>query len=97
MPVYELARFKVAPSDVSTMLQKRDRMVDAIRSRFPGLIQASLARLDEETWIDVWRWDSMEQAKAASETAPQIPDAAEMFSLIKEVVAMEHAEIAHEA
>ena len=97
MAVYELARFRVDPPDVPTMLSSRDSMVDAIRTRYPGLIQASLARLDDETWIDVWRWESLEKAHAASEGAPELPEAAAMFSLIKEVVSMEHAEIAHEA
>lgn len=96
MAVFELARFKIEPHKTNDMLASRDAMVDAIRARFPGLIEARLARLDDGTWIDVWRWESLEQAKAAAAGAPEVPEAGAMFSLISEVESMEHAEIIHE-
>lgn len=96
MAVFELARFKVDPENSERMLGQRDAMVAAVRKAFPGLMEARLAKLDDQTWIDVWRWESLEKAKAAAEGAPGVPEAAAMFSLIKDVVAMEHAEIVHE-
>ena len=96
MAVLELARFKVEPEKAPEMLSSRDAMVDAIRARFPGLIEARLARLDDTTWIDVWKWESLEQAKAAAAGAPAVPEAGAMFSLVSEVESMEHAEIVHE-
>ncbi|MDQ3932348.1 MAG: antibiotic biosynthesis monooxygenase [Actinomycetota bacterium] len=96
MAVFELARFKVEPDKANDMLASRDAMVDAVRERFPGLIEASLARLDEVTWIDVWKWESLEQAKAAAAGAPEVPEAGAMFSLISKVEGMEHATIVHE-
>ncbi len=97
MAVFELARFVVDPADAEEMLSRRDEMVAAIRRAFPGLIDARLARLNDQTWIDVWRWESLAAAKAAAAGAPRIPEAAQTFALIKDVIAMEHAEIAHEA
>jgi hypothetical protein len=96
MGVFELARFTIDPADAEEMLATRDAMVAAIRRAFAGLREARLARIDDETWIDVWRWESATSAKAAAEGAPSIPEAAAMFALIKDVVAMEHAEILHE-
>ena len=96
MAVFELARFKVEPDKASDMLASRDEMVDAIRARFPGLIEAQLARLDDVTWIDVWKWESLEQAEAAAAGAPEVPQAGAMFSFISKVESLEHAEIIHE-
>lgn len=97
MAVLELARFKVDPDHAAQMLESRDAMVAAMRAKFPGLIEARLARLDDATWIDVWKWESLKQAKEAAEGAPDVPEAAAMFSLIANVESMEHAEIVHEA
>jgi hypothetical protein len=96
MAVFELARFKVEPDNADALLATRDEMIVAMRSRFPQLIQAKLARLDDRTWIDVWEWQDLTSAKQAAETAPSIPEAAKIFSLIVEVESMEHAEIIHE-
>lgn len=97
MAAFELARFKVAPENVGAMLATRDDMVAAMRSRFPALIEAKLARLDENTWIDVWKWTDLDSAKEAASLASNVPEAAKMFSLIESVESMEHAEIVHEA
>ena len=96
MAVFELARFTVDPANIEKLLAGRDQMIAAIRETFPGLIAASLARLDERAWIDVWQWESLEAAKAGAEGAPSVPEAAAMFGLIDEVLAMEHAEILHQ-
>ena len=96
MAVFELARFKVAPDNVEAMLEGRDAMVAATRLRFPQLMTAKLARLDDSTWIDVWQWEDLGSAKEAAASAPTIPEASKMFSLIEQVESMEHAEIIHE-
>lgn len=96
MAVFELARFKVDPRNQEAMLASREPMVAAMRARFPQLREARLAQLDDETWIDVWRWDDLESAQRAAAEAPSVPEAAAMFGLIREVVSMEHAEIRHD-
>lgn len=97
MSAYELARYRVDPTDREELLSRWPAAVAAIRSRFPGLLDAQLARLDERTWVDVWRWESAESARAAAEGAPDVPEAAALFSLIAEPVSMEHAEIVRQA
>ena len=69
----------------------------AIRNRFPGLVSASLTRLDDVTFMDVWQWDSREAALAAADGAPGVPEAAALFSLIVEPPTMEHADIIQHA
>jgi len=94
MKTFELARVTVAPDDAQEFQARWPKAVDAIRATFPGLEEANLVQLDETTWLDIWRWESHEAAVSAAEGAPKIPDAASMFELIKEVVKMEHGEIA---
>ncbi len=97
MSSFELARYREAPENADELVRRWEAAVDAIRRAFPGLVDANLARLDEQTWIDVWRWESTEAARAAAEGAPKVPEAAAMFSLIAEPLAMDHAEIVREA
>ena len=97
MPTFELARYRVDPQNTEELTRRWEAAVDAIRATFPGLVGANLARLDEQTWIDVWRWESAEAAQAAAQGAPSVPEAAAMFSLIAEPLAMDHAEIVREA
>ncbi len=44
---------------------------------------------------DPYGWETMEAAKAAVEGAAEVPEAAATFGMIREVLAMEHAEIVH--
>jgi hypothetical protein len=94
MEAFELARFRVDPSKAESLRQAWPRAVDSISTRFPGLLEANLARLDERTWMDVWRWESAAAAGAATKGAHEVPQAAAYFGLIDEFMAMDHAEIA---
>lgn len=93
MAVFELARYRVDPTNEADLGPRWQAAVAAMRAAFPELREASLARLPDGTWIDVWRWDSGEAAQRAAGEAPTIPAAAALFGLIDEVVAMEHASI----
>lgn len=93
MHVLELARYHVDASKAEQLRSHWPAAVAAVRARFPGLVEADLARLDERTWLDVWRWESLEAAEAAAKGAASLPEAAAMFALIEEVVAMEHAQV----
>ncbi|MEM9447087.1 MAG: hypothetical protein AAGA75_00960 [Cyanobacteria bacterium P01_E01_bin.6] len=93
MATFELARFTVKADDVDLLLKRWPAAVEAIGSACPGLIEANLVRLDETTWIDIWRWETHELAVSAAQEAPSIPAAAEMFSLISGPPTMEHGEV----
>jgi hypothetical protein len=41
-----------------------------IREEHPGLSEARLIRLEGDTYIDTWRWDSAEQMQAGLAAAP---------------------------
>ncbi len=97
MAAFELARYRVEPGNTDELLRRWEAAVEAVRRSYPGLVDANLARLDEQTWIDVWRWESTEAARAAAQGASSVPEAAAMFSLIAEPLTMDHAEILKEA
>ncbi|HEX9540101.1 MAG TPA: hypothetical protein VGA04_18225 [Streptosporangiaceae bacterium] len=95
MAVYRLVRFTIDPADTGEMLATRAALVTVTRDAFPGLTEARLSKVDDETWIDIWRWDSRASAQAAIEAAPALPEAGAAFSLIKDVTA-DFAEIVDE-
>jgi hypothetical protein len=70
-------------------------LVAVTRDAFPGLTEARLSKVADETWIDIWRWDSLTSAQAAIEGVPALPEAGAAFSLIKDVTA-DFAEIVDE-
>jgi quinol monooxygenase YgiN len=85
--VLRLTRFKTEPADAEEMLARRNALVDAVRRGFPGLVHAELARIDDQTWMDAWRWESRANAEAALASVADIPEAAAAFSLTRDATA----------
>jgi hypothetical protein len=80
-----IARFHVDPDDTEKMLIAREELIAAIRRRCPGLIQAILGRVDERTWVDVWRWESRADLDRALEAGPTIAEGPGVFALTQEL------------
>lgn len=95
MATVRIDRFKIGSADADEMLARRAALLTAVRDTFPGLIEARLAKLDDQTWMDVWKWDSMTNAQAAREGALGIPEAGAAFSLLKDHT-VEYAEVVDE-
>jgi hypothetical protein len=95
MAVLRFARFHVEPAAADELISKRAALITAIRARFPGLTKASLSRLDERTWIDVWHWESLDHLQRALEGGPTIAEAPAVFALTQEL-STEDAEIVDE-
>ena len=92
MTVLRLDRFTIDPADTGELLARHAALVAAVKDAFPGLIDVELAKIDDQTWIDVWRWDSLASAQAAVASAPAIPQAGAAFSLTKGI-AVEYARV----
>ena len=90
METLEVVRVRIKEGRETDMLAARPAMIEAGRSRFPGLIDATLARLPDGLWLDVVRWQSQDQAHAAAEAFPTIPECVRMNDVIEEIVAFEH-------
>jgi hypothetical protein len=92
MAVLRLDQFTIDPADTGELLTRHAALVAAAKDAFPGLIEVQLAKVDDQTWLDVWRWDSLASAQAAVAGAAAIPEAAAAFSVTKSIT-VEFAEV----
>ncbi|GIG67002.1 antibiotic biosynthesis monooxygenase [Phytomonospora endophytica] len=76
MPILTITRVTARPGDADELVTRHDALV---RATGPGLADARIGRLDETTWIAVWRWDSAADLAAARQNAG--PEAAAAFAL----------------
>jgi hypothetical protein len=84
MTVLRMTRFSLDPAKTETMLAKRVELIAAVRASFPGLAETRLARIDDETWLDQWIWDSVESLETALAGGPSLPEAKVAFSLVRD-------------
>ncbi len=73
MTVLRLDHFTIDPAHTGELLTRHATPVATVKDAFPGLIGVELAKVDDQMWIDVWRWDSLASAQAAVAGAPAIP------------------------
>ena len=92
MQALELTRFTLDPAREQEFLASRPQVLAGLR-KLPGFVDATLARVDERTWVDVLVWESRAHAEAALEQAPSIPELAPVFELPEELLACEHADL----
>jgi hypothetical protein len=88
--VYEVVHSRVRRGSEDEMLALRPAMIDAVRSRCPGMIDAQLVHLDDGTWLDIVTWSSREAAERAATQFADIPEAAAMSGLLEEVLSFRH-------
>ena len=73
----ELSRYVVEDDQEQQFLAKRGAMVEAAKENFAGLIDVTLAKLDDGSYVDAWIWEdrsSCEAAMAKVETVPVVVD-----------------------
>ncbi|MFC4114957.1 antibiotic biosynthesis monooxygenase [Nonomuraea zeae] len=84
MSVITVTRFQIDPADAEQLRARHAALVAAIRKTSPGLIEARLGRISDETWAGVWRWDSAASLQAARQAVPGSAEAAAAFALTRE-------------
>lgn len=84
MAVVRNHHYKVDPGDVEELIARRAELIAAIRSAFPGLVEARLTRLDDGTFTDVWRWDSAEHMQSAFAAMRTIPEVGPAMALVRD-------------
>lgn len=85
MTILRLTRFSLKPSvDADAMLKTRADLIDAVRAQFSGLTETRLAKVDDTTWLDLWRWESAESLQTALAGAPALPQARAAFALVED-------------
>jgi hypothetical protein len=95
MALIRTTRFTADPADASEVLARRRRMLAALRSGPGGPGETRLVRIDERTWVDMWRWDSADALQAAAEAAHHMPEATAAFALVSDL-AFEQGQVADE-
>ena len=73
MAVLRLDQFTIDPADTGELLTRHGALVAAAKDAFPGLIEAQLVKVDDQTWLDVWRWDSLASARRPSPARRPFP------------------------
>ncbi|GAA2394736.1 antibiotic biosynthesis monooxygenase [Nonomuraea africana] len=84
MSVITVTRFQIDPADAEQLRDRHAALVAATRAACPGLTEARLGRLDDETWVGVWRWDSAPSLQAARQAVPGNAEATAAFALTRE-------------
>jgi hypothetical protein len=85
--IIRTTRFTADPAATDQVLAARSALLAALRAKISGPSEAKLVRIDERTWVDIWRWDSPADLEAASELAPTLPEARAAFAVAKDPTA----------
>jgi len=72
MPAVRVHRYAVDRGDLERFLAQRTELILAIKNN-PAFVGAVLTRLEDGTYLDIWRWESAEQLQAALEAAAGFP------------------------
>ena len=74
-------RYHVETATLDEFVARRSELIEAMRSRHPGLVETLLVDLGEGAYADIWRWASAEAMQAAFADAPSIPEIPAAMSL----------------
>ncbi|MDX8533851.1 hypothetical protein RFM41_22045 [Mesorhizobium sp. VK25A] len=90
----EIVTFRLKPGAEAGFVASNGIMTDWL-ARQPGFLGRHLGRLEDGSWVDVVRWQSMEQARAAAgRIMAEIGNSAAIQAIEPASVDMNHATIA---
>jgi hypothetical protein len=85
----ELSRYVVEDDQEQQLLAKRGAMVEAAKESFPGLVDVTLAKLDDGSYVDAWIWEDRSFCEAAMAKVETVPVIVDWLQHIGEDVSME--------
>ena len=85
----ELGRYVIERDQEQPFLAKRGAMVEAAKENFPGLIDVTLAKLDDGSYVDAWIWEDRSFCEAAMAKVEAVPAVADWLQHISEDVSLE--------
>jgi hypothetical protein len=80
-------RYSVDPADVEEFLARRASLIGTVRETHPGLTRTLLLKLDDDTYCDIWHWESGAQMAAAFAAVHTFPEAPLAMALTKDATA----------
>lgn len=90
----EIVTFRLKPGAEAGFVASNGTVTDWL-ARQPGFLSRHLGRREDSVWVDVVRWRSMEQARAAADRImAEIGDSDALQAIEPASVAMSHAEVA---
>ncbi|AZO03331.1 MULTISPECIES: hypothetical protein [unclassified Mesorhizobium] len=90
----EIVTFRLKPGTEAGFVANNRVMTDWL-ARQPGFLARHLGKREDGTWVDVVRWQSLDQAQAAADRIiAEIGDSEAMQAIEPASVVMSHAEIA---
>ncbi|TGT78288.1 hypothetical protein EN802_01195 [bacterium M00.F.Ca.ET.159.01.1.1] len=90
----EIVTFRLKPGTEAGFVASNGLVSDWL-ARQPGFLSRHLGRREDGTWVDIVRWRSMEQARAAADRImAEIGDSEALQAIEPASVGMNHAEIA---
>ena len=90
----EIVTFRLKPGTEAGFVANNGAISDWL-ARQPGFLGRHLGRREDGTWVDVVRWQTMEQARASADRImAEIGDSAALQAIEPASVDMNHAEIA---
>ena len=66
-------RYTLAPNQVETFLAQRAELIGQWRVAGLDLVETRLYRLEDGTYLDIWRWRSAEVMAKAFDTMGELP------------------------
>ena len=85
----ELGRYVIERDQEQPFLAKRETMVEAAKENFAGLIDVTLAKLDDGSYVDAWIWEDRTFCEAAMAQVEGVPAVVDWLQHIGEDVSME--------
>ncbi len=95
MPTIEIYRAKIDPAKVERLLEIRADAVAEFQEQVPELVRAELVQLDDDVWLDILVWSEPVDEERIAQASQRTPTAAEMHSLITDVLSHDRGEIVH--
>jgi hypothetical protein len=86
MTAVRIHRYSVDPAQLDALLARRVQLIDGIRSGFPGLTATTLVKLENDSYVDTWHWESAELMGAALAAAAGFPAVADTLGLTEDHV-----------
>jgi hypothetical protein len=88
-----LGRYVVERDQEQPFLAKREAMVKAAKENFPGLIDVTLAKLDDGSYVDAWIWEDRSYCETAMAKVETVPVVVDWLQHIGEDFSMEYGEV----
>jgi hypothetical protein len=95
-PGVEIVRIRPKERSKDRLAEIRPRFISDTKRMHPGVISATLADGGDGTFVDIWVWNSREEAQAALDAGASIPGFAEWAEQV-DVVSFEMLDVVDEA